>query len=506
MFYSHQLYSTQQSRELDRLAVTGDDEISDSESAIDSYRLMQCAANAVFEFYQLKFPQAHSILVLTGAGNNGADGYLFAKLALDQGRDVTVYSLVDTDTLKGDAKQAYLDWLDAGGELCDDINSAAFNADLIIDAILGTGLQRKLSPQWLEVIEQMNELETPVIAVDVPSGLNADTGAVQGDAIIADFTVCFIALKKGLFTGLARNYCGEIIFNDLHTDASIYSQITEAAHLLSDEELSSQIMPRPACTHKGQTGHLLLVGGNHGMCGAVILAAQSALRSGVGRVSVVTRSQHVAAVVSVQAEIMVYGIDEPVIPDELLQRVNVIAIGPGLGRDDWGRQLFEQVIHLEHYKVLDADALYHLPEHAADLSDAVMTPHPGEAARLLGVDIETIEQDRFQAIMQMYQEYHAVIVLKGAGSLIYDGEGPVDVCPFGNPGMASAGMGDVLTGLVASLMAQGYEKQEAAKIGVCLHAQAADAAANEGQLGLLAGDLLPYIRQQMNNWANVNKD
>ncbi|MDH5517545.1 MAG: NAD(P)H-hydrate dehydratase [Gammaproteobacteria bacterium] len=495
MFYSHQLYSVQQSRELDRLAITG----STTESAIDSYELMQRAANAVFEFSQLQFPQAHSILVLTGAGNNAGDGYLFAKQAISQGRDVMVYSLTDPDKLKGDARQAYLDWLEAGGELADDIDSAAYHADLIIDAILGTGLQRELSQSWIAIIEQINELETPVVAVDVPSGLNADTGAVYGAAIVADFTVCFIGLKKGLFTGLARNHCGEIIFNNLHIPSSVYQQIDEEAHLLSDEELSSQVLPRPACTHKGQTGHVLIVGGNHGMSGAVILAAQSALRSGAGRVTVITRPQHVAAVVSVQPEIMVYGTDEAVIPDELLNRVSVIAIGPGLGRDDWAKQLLEQVLHLEHHKIFDADALYHLPEHAADLSDAVITPHPGEAAWLLDSTVAAIENDRFLAIKQLYQEYHAVVVLKGAGSLIYDGAEQVDVCPFGNPGMATAGMGDVLTGLIAALMAQGYQKQEAARIAVCFHALAADSAAKDGQIGLLASDLLPYIRQQMNH-------
>ncbi|MDH5393468.1 MAG: NAD(P)H-hydrate dehydratase [Gammaproteobacteria bacterium] len=502
MFYSHRLYSAQQSRELDRLATAGDAD----QAGIASYELMQRAANAVFEFSQLKFPQAHSILVLTGAGNNAGDGFLFAKQAMQLGCELNVYSLVDAETLKGDAKKAYLDWLEEGGEFVEDINRAAFNADLIIDAILGTGLQRELSQQWIAIIEQINELETPVIAVDVPSGLNADTGAVQGAAIIADYTVCFIGLKKGLFTGMARNHCGEIIFNDLHVPASVYSQVNEDAYLLSDEELSSHIIQRPACTHKGQTGHLLIVGGNLGMCGAVILAAQAALRSGAGRVSVITRTQHVAAVVAVQPEIMVYGIELPVIPETLLKRVNVIAIGPGLGRDDWGKQLFEQVIHQPHHKILDADAFYHLPDHAADLGDAVITPHPGEAARLLGVDIETIERDRFQAVRQLYQEYNALVVLKGAGTLVYDGSEQVDICPFGNPGMATAGMGDVLTGLIAALMAQGYAKDEAARIGVCIHAQAADAAAKDGQIGLLASDLFSFIRQQINYSTAVTKD
>lgn len=495
MLYSHRLYSAQQSRELDQLANNGyADDI-----GIASYDLMQRAAAAVSDFYQLKFPQAHSFLIITGAGNNAGDGYLIAKMAIEQGRDVSVFSLVNPNNLKNDAEQAYLDWLDVGGEFVTEIEDALHNADLIIDALLGTGLQRDLDGEWFDLVERVNDLDTPVIAVDIPSGLNADTGAVMGAAIIADYSVCFISLKKGMFTGQARNHCGEIIFNDLQVPTSIYSQFDEDANLLSDEDLSSNIEQRAACTHKGETGHLLIVGGNYGMCGAVILAAQAALRSGVGRVSVVTRSEHVTAVLSVQPEVMVYGIDVPQIPDTLLQSVNVIAIGPGLGRDEWARKLFEQVLFQDHHKLLDADALYHLPEHAADLSDAVITPHPGEAARLLAIDVISEEQDRFQSIKRLYEEYNALVVLKGAGTLIYDGQGPVDVCPYGNPGMATAGMGDVLSGVIAALMAQGYETGLATRMGVCLHSQAADAAvADAGPIGLLASDLLPFLRQRIN--------
>jgi len=494
MFFSHRLYSAQQSRELEQLAIEGNA----SDDGIASYELMQRAATAVTEFYQLKFPQIHSILILTGAGNNAGDGYLIAKQAIEQDRNVMVYSLVDPQDLISDAANAYQDWLDVGEEFEDDLASALNSADLIIDAILGTGLQRDLTPAWSAIVDQVNDMETPVIAVDLPSGLNADTGAVMGNAIIADYSVCFIGLKKGMFTAQARKYCGEIIFNDLQLPASVYAQSNEDAHLLSGEEISTQLLQRDACTHKGQTGHLLIVGGNYGMCGAVILAAQAALRAGVGRVSVVTRPEHVAAVVSVQPEVMVYGLNEPILPAELLQRANTIAIGPGLGRDEWARSLLDQVLYQPHYKLLDADALFFLPDHAADLSDAVITPHPGEAANLLVSEIIDIEQDRFQAIERLYAEYNAVVVLKGAGSLIYDGENPIEVCPFGNPGMATAGMGDVLSGIIAALIAQGYDKSEAAKLGVCLHSQAADMAAESGQTGLLASDLFPFIRQLIN--------
>lgn len=494
MFYTHRLYSTQQIRELDRIAIEGSADV----SGIPSYELMQRAAKAVFEFSSHKFPQAHSIIVLTGAGNNAGDGYLYAQIAMQHGCDVSVCSLAEPHQLKADARQAYLDWLDLGGKFAEDIDQSLRNADLIIDAILGTGLTRSIDQDWADIINDVNRLDTPVIAVDIPSGLHANTGAVLGAAIEADYTVCFIALKKGMFTGLARDYCGEIIFNDLGISPSIYTLLNEEAHLLTDEDALKLIQPRRPCTHKGQTGHLLIVGGNYGMCGAVILAAQAALRSGVGRVTVVTRPEHVAAIVAVQPEIMALGLEEPVIPDDLLQRVNVIAAGPGLGRDEWGKQLFEQVIYQPHHKLLDADALFHLPDHAVDLSESVITPHPGEAARLLGVEVEQIEADRYSSIDQLYQEYNAITVLKGAGSLIYDGYNQVDVCPFGNAGMATAGMGDVLSGLIASLMAQGYSTSDAARSGTCLHAQAADDAAEKGQTGLLASDLISYIHQRIN--------
>lgn len=494
MFYSHKLYSAQQSRDLDRIIIEG----TADEPGIPSYLLMQRAATAVFEFSRQKFPQAHSIIVFTGAGNNAGDGYLYAQLAMEKGCDVSVYSLIDPDDLYGDAQQAYLDWVEQGGEFAEDLDDALRNADLIIDAILGTGIKRDLDEDWIEIVERINELDTPVIAVDIPSGLNADTGAVMGLAIEADSTVCFISLKKGMFTGMARNHCGEIIFNDLRIPASTYALMNEDAHLLSDEDASLTIKPRPPCTHKGNTGHLLIVGGDYGMCGAVILAAQAALRTGVGRVTVVTRPEHVAAIVSVQPEIMALGVDEPVIPEALLRRVNVIVCGPGLGRDDWGEALFEQVIFQDHHKLLDADALYHLPEHAVDLSDTVITPHPGEASRLLSCSIEEVESDRFAAVDKLFQEYGSVAVLKGAGTLINDGEQPIDVCPFGNPGMATAGMGDVLSGIIAALMAQGYDKNQAARTAVCIHAKAADDAADAGQIGLLASDLLPYIHQRIN--------
>jgi NAD(P)H-hydrate epimerase len=303
-------------------------------------------------------------------------------------------------------------------------------------------------------------------------------------------------MKRGLFTGYGRDYCGEIIFNDLIVPGDVYQQVKHGAELLDDE---ISLATRRRTMHKGNTGHLLIVGGDHGMPGAVLMAAKAALRTGAGRVTVVTRQEHAAALVSNQPEIMVHGMDdEQDIPESLLDRVNVIAIGPGLGRQNWGNRLLNQVLDTEIVKVIDADALVHLVHIPANLDRSIITPHPGEAAILLDSSVAEIEQNRFRAIEQLCEEYGAITVLKGAGTLVYDGMNQVHVCPFGNPGMATAGMGDILTGIIAGLVAQGVDARQAALSGVCLHGLAGDDASHDGERGMVATDLLPFLRQRVN--------
>lgn len=484
------LYSASQTHELDRLAIEN--------YGIPGYTLMQRAGQAIFDLLQLKYPHTSVLFVICGAGNNAGDGYVVARLAIDQGLTVRVYSLVEPETLKADARLAYLDWQQAGGEFSVDPVDDLQDADLIIDALLGTGLQRDVKGAWLEIIQQTKQLSTPVIAVDIPSGLHADTGAVLGEAIQADYTVSFIGLKKGLFTAKARDYCGEIVFNDLQVPEAVYQSVAAEAQLLDWYELNTQLTPRRRSTHKGDCGHVLIVGGNYGMCGAVTLSAAAALRAGAGLVTVITRPEHVAAITAYQPEIMVYGIVNDQVPEDILARADVIVIGPGLGRDMWGRALFQQMLAQHQPKLIDADGLYHLSTLPAEIQDAVITPHPGEAARLLDTSSADIEQDRYASIQAICREYNTVTVLKGAGTLISDGEHATEVCPYGNPGMASAGMGDVLSGLIAALMAQGYSLYDATRLGVCIHALAGDRVAENGERGMLASDLLPVIRQLVN--------
>ena len=484
------LYSAEESRLLDQIAI--------QKFGIPGYTLMSRAGQAVFDLLQTEFTLAKRILVCCGAGNNAGDGYVVARLAQKAGYDVTLVSLIEPDKLKGDAQKAYQEWKSLGylpvefeAELLD-------TTDVVIDALLGTGLERDVEGEWKELINQVNAAAVPVIAVDIPSGLNADTGNVMGVSIKAEYTVSFIGLKKGLFTHQAREYCGQIIFYDLQVPATVYEQVGASAQLLDWQDLQSWLQPRSAVSHKGHHGHVLIVGGNYSMAGAARMAGEAALRAGAGLVSVVTRPEHVSSMVSARPELMVHGSENGVIPKSLLSKVNAIAIGPGLGTDDWARRLLSCVLASKQPKVVDADALNLLSDEAIQRDDWVLTPHPGEAARLLEEEASTIQQSRFTAVDMLQQKYGGSVVLKGAGSLVKSAEGLIGVCPYGNPGMASAGMGDVLTGVIAALIAQGYSPDRAAPLGVVIHALAGDQVAAEGEKGLIASDLFDSIRRFVN--------
>lgn len=483
------LYSATAVRELEQLAIT--------ECGISGYDLMSRAGAAVLAVVKSKYPQAKRMLVCCGAGNNGGDGYVVARLAQRAGYAVDVVSLVEPEKLAGDARRAYLDWCTLGLGL---IDAERLNeVDVVIDALFGTGLQREVAGVWRSMIEAINTSGVPVVAVDVPSGLNADTGSVMGVAVRADVTVSFIGLKQGLFTHQAADYCGEIMFEDLAVPASVYQRVPAQARLLCYSEIKNVLKPRQRDSHKNQHGHVLVIGGDVGMAGAVRLAAEAALRAGAGMVSVVTRPEHVTAIVSARSELMVWGSADGVVPHDLLHRVDVMAVGPGLGQGDWGRKLLSQVLACKQTKVVDADALKLLTPDDGPRYDWILTPHPGEAARLLGVSSAEVQADRCVAAKHIQQRYGGVVVLKGAGSLVRSAADDVcAVCPHGNPGMAVAGMGDVLTGVIAALAAQGCDLKTAAELGVVIHAVAGDKAAAAGERGLLASDLFAGIRTLVN--------
>lgn len=486
----HNLYRAEQVRELDRLAI--------DYYGIAGYSLMTTAGQAVFEQLRKRWPRVRSIAVLCGGGNNGGDGYVVARLARLAGLEVELHQLVEPDKLQGDARHAFDDAVAAAVSMINYDGQRLDGFDLIVDAMLGTGLDGEVSGVWREAIEAVNEIGSPVVAVDIPSGLSADTGRVMGAAVRADLTVSFIGLKRGLFTADGPDYCGQLYFSDLHVPAEVYGHLTPAAKRIDYQALESAIPRRQRNSHKGHHGHVLIVGGDHGMGGAVRLAGEAAARCGAGLVSLATREANVSAITAARPELMCHGVERPAQLRALLQRANVVAIGPGLGSSEWGRAMMAVILESRLPLVLDADALNLLATDPMRHDKWVLTPHPGEAARLLGCSTAEIQQDRFTAVVSLEASYGGVVVLKGCGSLVLAGDGEIALCSDGNPGMACGGMGDLLTGVIAALVAQGMGLRQAARLGVVVHAAAGDVAASEGERGLLASDLLSHLRSLLN--------
>lgn len=477
------LYTTEQSRALDRAASL--------DLGIPGGELMQRAAAAAFASLRRRWPQARSVCVLCGPGNNGGDGFLVAMLAHQAGMQARVIAL--TDASVGDAAQARVLCSSAGVPIAH--GTVLPQADVYVDALFGSGLNRAPGGEAAALIRALNAQTKPVLALDVPSGLSSDTGVAFEPCVRASATVCFVAWKRGLFTAQAFDHCGERDLVALDLPASLYAQHAPDAHLL----VARGLPKRARDSHKGRYGHVLAIGGDHGAGGAIRLAAEAALRVGAGLVSVATREAHVAALLSACPELMPQGVHVPRNLGPLLERATVLALGPGLGREEWGRGLWQTALEADKPTVLDADGLNLLAEHPRALPDqVVLTPHPGEAARLLQCTTAQVQADRFAAARTLAHAHRAVVVLKGAGSVIASAEGEVAVCPWGNPGMASGGMGDAQTGVIAGLLAQGLDAWEAACLGTGAHARAGDLAARAGERGLLASDLFPYLRALVN--------
>ena len=486
----HALYRAAQVREMDRMVI--------DEFGVPGAELMERAGAAAFRELRRTWPGARSVAVLAGLGNNGGDGFVIARLAAEAGLEVRVLQVGDADRTGGDA-QAHAKRFRETGAAWESFGRIPDRVDVIVDALLGTGLDRSVSGPYADAIRQMNAHRAPVLSADIPSGLDADTGAVMGVAVAADVTVTFIALKQGLFTGEGPEACGRVVFAGLEAPPAIFARQILSARRLDWRKQGSLLERRSRSAHKGHFGHVLVVGGNYGLAGAARLASEAAARAGAGLVSLATRPEHVAAVVAARPEVMVQGLDDPAGLEALLERATVVAVGPGLGRDDWAGGLWQRVLSAGLPLVVDADALALLGEQPQRRDDWVLTPHPGEAARLLGIDPATVQHDRFAAAAELQGRFGGAVVLKGAGTLVHGGgTRPPAVCTQGNPGMATGGMGDVLTGIVAGLLAQGYDPGAAAETGVCLHAAAADRAARGGERGLLAGDLFAEIRPLIN--------
>jgi NAD(P)H-hydrate epimerase len=485
-----ELYRAAQVRELDRIAI--------QERGIPGYTLMERAGAAAFAALRKHWPQARRISVVCGGGNNGGDGYVVARLAHQAGYTIDVLTLGDPERLKGDALTAWQTAQEAGVAMQPFAVVPLTEADVIVDAIFGTGLEREVGGLWREAITYINEQRGGVLAIDIPSGLHADFGTVLGIAVRAHVTVTFIGLKQGLLTGQGPSYSGTVVFADLEVPADIYTAVKPASRRYIGEDLPELLPRRARSAHKGRYGHVLVVGGEFGMAGAARMAAEAAARCGAGLVSVATRQAHAGVQAALRPELMFRGVETLSELGLLLARATVVAVGPGLGRGEWGQSMLEFVLDSDRFLVMDADALNLLALKPVRRGNWILTPHPGEAARLLKMTTSQIESDRFTAVSELVMRYGGIGLLKGAGSLIASEKEGLVLCSTGNPGMSSGGMGDVLTGVIAGLVAQGLRPEQAARVGAYLHGRAGDLAAEAGERGLLATDLMPFLRKLVN--------
>lgn len=486
------LYTAAQVRAMDRALMEG---------GTPGIELMNRAGRAAFAEAMRRWPDADHITVLCGTGNNGGDGFVFARLAHEAGCAVRVLLVGERDRIRGDARLAW-EAMGAAGITAEPFAGDLGAADLLVDGLFGTGLDREVTGTHRAAIDALNGHGAPVLALDLPSGLHADSGTVLGTAVRATATVTFVALKRGMFTADGPDHCGEITLDDLGAPPGFFDDHPPAARLLRFPP--TPLPRRRRNSHKGVFGHVLVVGGDAGMPGAARLAAEAALRSGAGLVSVATHPVHAPFLNLGRPELMVHPLEEGGDLAELLTRATVVAVGPGLGRGAWGQAAIRALAGWRGPLVVDADALGHLEALTAvgDPEWRVFTPHPGEAARLLETTAGEVQRDRFRALEALTALAPGHWLLKGCGTLVASPGAPVRVCADGNPGMASGGMGDVLTGLTAGLLAQaassGWAPAQAVDLAVAVHARAGDLAAREGERGLAAADLFPWIRRLMN--------
>ncbi|HEY5665808.1 MAG TPA: NAD(P)H-hydrate dehydratase [Gammaproteobacteria bacterium] len=500
--WPREIYATDQVRGFDRHAI--------DELGIPGFDLMQRAGRDALAFLRARWPEAQSLLIYCGAGNNAGDGYVVAALASAAGMTVQIVAVVDPEALGGDAaaardmaRQAGVPVL--GFETDAEQREAASGlpaADVVVDALLGTGLKREVGGPVAAAVAAINQSVSPVLALDIPTGLDGDSGAVHGVAVAADATITFVGLKSGLYLGRGPELRGVLGFSDLDLPQSAYSGAAPALKRIDSDDCKNLLKPRSRTAHKGLNGRVLVVGGSRGMPGAARLAAEAALRSGAGLVHAAVAPSSVDAVMAGRPEIMCRGVESPAELAALAERVDVIVVGPGIGRERWGTALVEAMLETDKPLVIDADGLNHLAAHRQQRANWVLTPHPAEAARLLDSTTADVQQDRAAAAAELALRFDAVAVLKGACSLVAQAT-DVDhvslaVCDYGNPGMATGGTGDVLAGLIGGLIAQFGLTRTVVEIAVLVHALAGDDAAAAGERGLVASDLLEFIRHRVN--------
>jgi NAD(P)H-hydrate epimerase len=483
------VYTAEQVRALDRCAIERFD--------LPGYELMTRAGHATLGALRHAWPEARSLCICCGPGNNGGDGYVVARIARAQGLRVHVVAVADPAALQGDARRAHDEFIAAGGTCEDWQPHSARLGDVIVDAIFGTGLTRGVDGRAAEILQAINGAGRPVVAVDIPSGLHADSGQVLGVAARASLTVTFIGRKLGCYVGAGPDHTGRLVFDDLGVPPALYASVATSRHLLDESVVAAALPPRPRTAHKGSHGHVLVTGGAAGMGGAARLAGEAALRVGAGLVTVAVHPQSLTALTS-RPELMSLAVGTGGDLGFAMERASVIALGPGLGQSPWSMEVFGAAVAAGKPLVLDADALNLLALAPQQRDHWVLTPHPGEAARLLGVSVAEVQADRPGAATELQARYGGTVVLKGAGSIVQTSADGAWICDRGNPGMATAGMGDVLTGVVAGIAAQCGDLSLAARAGVLVHALAGDRAAADGERGLLAGDVIARLRACVN--------
>jgi ADP-dependent NAD(P)H-hydrate dehydratase / NAD(P)H-hydrate epimerase len=486
------VYRTEDVRRIEGLAA----------SQPDPPPLMERAGLAAAELARdLAGDSGKPIVVVAGPGNNGGDAFVLARHLKSWWFDVRVTFTGDAQKLSSDAAAALAQWCAAGGELAPELPPLG-NCGLIVDGLFGIGLQRDLAGAYERLVFRINTSGHPVLALDVPSGLEADSGRVLGCAVRASHTITFIALKPGLLTHDGPDQSGTLHVANLGLNVARLS--TPPGSAIGAESLHVTVPRRRFNSHKGTYGSVGIIGGASGMVGAALLAGRAALKMGAGRVYVGLADEQAPRVDPLQLELMLRAADAILELDHL----TALAVGPGLGQVPASRKLLLSALGSDLPLVLDADALNLASAHD-DVRSALigrqaatlLTPHPAEAARLLACTTGEVQHDRVAAAVKLAERYRSGVVLKGAGSVCAWPDGAWAINTSGNPGMASAGMGDVLTGILAALLAQGAEPRAALEAGVYLHGAAADAlvAAGRGPAGLTASEVIDAARDVFNS-------
>lgn len=495
--YPQQLFSAEQVKKIEDFAI--------SELALSQFGLMQRAAAALLALILEKYPAAKKLLIVCGSGNNGGDGYCLALIAQAQNFQVSLLSASAASSKM--AKQARQKCQDAKIKIHTDMAVLDDEYDIIVDAIFGIGLNRAIEEPQFEAIQKINQNPAVVISADIPSGVIADTGQVLTTAVKANATVSFLCPKLGLYTGDAVNYTGRIYIDTLGLSSEHLAKFDASASFINHDYIKKMLPKRAAGTHKGQCGHVLIIGGAATMAGAVLLAADAALRSGAGLVSVATSCVHATELITYRPEIMIHPIADAAQLEPLIEKADVLAVGMGLGQSDWSQSMFQAAIGAAKALVVDADAINILADDFKRRDNWILTPHPLEAARLIGTDVQQIVANRFKNAALIAEHYQALTVLKGAGSIVAtpqlaaaaEQKQQLYLLDKGNPGMATAGMGDVLAGIIAALIAQGLSLADAAKVGCYVHADAADRVAKiNGTRGIIASDVIANLGKSVN--------